>query len=42
VIDAGLDRENHGSILATAFERGLKQSDARTHPELWTTRVSFP
>ncbi|MCI84387.1 hypothetical protein A2U01_0105665, partial [Trifolium medium] len=32
VIDAELDREDHGSISATAIKRGLKSLDVRTDP----------
>ncbi|PNX69072.1 hypothetical protein L195_g056516, partial [Trifolium pratense] len=42
VIGAGLSREDHGSIPAIALGKGLELLDARTRPELWTTRAPFP
>jgi hypothetical protein len=42
VIEAGLGREDHSSIAATAFGRGPKPLDVRTRPELWTIRAPFP
>jgi hypothetical protein len=41
VIDAGLGRKDHSSILATAFGKGLEPFDVRTRLELWTTRTPF-
>jgi hypothetical protein len=42
MIGAGLGREEHSSISATAFGRELEPLGARTRPELWTIRVPFP
>jgi hypothetical protein len=34
VIDVEFDRENYGSILATAIERELESLDLKTYPRL--------
>jgi hypothetical protein len=41
VIDVGLGRKDHGSILATALGKGLEPFDVRTRLELWTTSALF-
>jgi hypothetical protein len=38
VIDAELDREDHGSILITTIKRRLKPLDVRTDPQ---TRLNY-
>jgi hypothetical protein len=42
VIDAGLGREDHGSIPRNCIWEGNGRTYARTRPELWIVRPPFP